>query len=84
MRKVWLWDIPGAGTTAHPSKSYIGDYNIMAFDMMIIANCGRITGQICLLWSACMKAGLLNKNWVLHQCAEGAAWEPEGGRYFLD
>jgi hypothetical protein len=42
---VRLWDIPGAGTTAHPSKSYIGDYNIMAFDMIIIVNCGRITGQ---------------------------------------
>uniref|UniRef100_A0A914W8B5 IRG-type G domain-containing protein n=1 Tax=Plectus sambesii TaxID=2011161 RepID=A0A914W8B5_9BILA len=40
MENVILWDIPGASTGTHPSKTYIEDKKLYAFDFVIV-----LTGQ---------------------------------------
>uniref|UniRef100_A0A914WF89 IRG-type G domain-containing protein n=1 Tax=Plectus sambesii TaxID=2011161 RepID=A0A914WF89_9BILA len=40
MENVILWDIPGANTNSQPSKSYIKDKKLYAFDFVIV-----LTGQ---------------------------------------
>ena len=46
---VWGWDIPGSGILKHPTKPYIGKWNLMAFDLLNVVCSGRITGQIALI-----------------------------------
>jgi len=41
--RVRLWDLPGAGTTAVPSESYIQDMGLRYFDKVVIMTAGRFT-----------------------------------------
>ncbi|MFY8037096.1 MAG: amidohydrolase [Cyclobacteriaceae bacterium] len=34
--KVWMWDIPGAGTATHPIATYFDDKGLLAFDYLIL------------------------------------------------
>jgi len=41
--RVRLWDLPGAGTTAVPSRSYIQEMGLRYFDKVVIMTAGRFT-----------------------------------------
>jgi len=41
--RVRLWDLPGAGTAAFPSETYIQDMGLRYFDTIIIVTAGRYT-----------------------------------------
>jgi len=41
--KVRLWDLPGAGTEAFPSATYIQTMGLRYFDKVVIATAGRFT-----------------------------------------
>lgn len=43
MAKVRVWDLPGAGTEAFPSDSYIRNMGLRYFDKTIIVTAGRFT-----------------------------------------
>ncbi|KAI8375138.1 interferon-inducible GTPase-domain-containing protein [Blakeslea trispora] len=42
LRKLVLWDIPGAGTVTHQADSYFEDYYLKAFDSLIIVTAERL------------------------------------------
>mmetsp|Transcript_32055 Transcript_32055/g.91440 ORF Transcript_32055/g.91440 Transcript_32055/m.91440 type:complete len:457 (-) Transcript_32055:162-1532(-) len=41
--QVRLWDLPGAGTTAVPSETYVQDMGLRYFDRVLICTAGRFT-----------------------------------------
>eukprot|EP00419_Tripos_fusus_P079720 CAMPEP_0172934562 /NCGR_PEP_ID=MMETSP1075-20121228/221075_1 /TAXON_ID=2916 /ORGANISM="Ceratium fusus, Strain PA161109" /LENGTH=536 /DNA_ID=CAMNT_0013795917 /DNA_START=101 /DNA_END=1713 /DNA_ORIENTATION=+ len=41
--RVRLWDVPGAGTAAVPSESYIQDMGLRYFDKVVVLTAGRFT-----------------------------------------
>lgn len=41
--KVRLWDLPGAGTAAVPSSTYVQDMGLRYFDKVLIVTAGRFT-----------------------------------------
>ncbi|KAI8073386.1 interferon-inducible GTPase-domain-containing protein [Gilbertella persicaria] len=41
LRKMILWDMPGAGTTTHPTATYFQDHYLQAFDSLIIVTAER-------------------------------------------
>lgn len=41
--KVCLWDLPGSGTAAVPSETYIQDMGLRYFDKLLILTAGRFT-----------------------------------------
>jgi len=41
--KVCLWDLPGSGTAAVPSQTYIQDMGLRYFDKVLICTAGRFT-----------------------------------------
>lgn len=43
MEKVRLWDLPGAGTEAFPSETYVRTMGLRHFDKVIIVTAGRFT-----------------------------------------
>ncbi|OBZ91199.1 Interferon-inducible GTPase 1 [Choanephora cucurbitarum] len=42
LRKLVLWDIPGAGTATHRANTYFEDYYLKAFDSLIIVTAERL------------------------------------------
>mmetsp|Transcript_85199 Transcript_85199/g.260418 ORF Transcript_85199/g.260418 Transcript_85199/m.260418 type:complete len:456 (-) Transcript_85199:195-1562(-) len=42
-RQVRLWDLPGSGTTAVPSETYVQDMGLRYFDKVLICTAGRFT-----------------------------------------
>eukprot|EP00428_Durinskia_dybowskii_P027582 CAMPEP_0170252788 /NCGR_PEP_ID=MMETSP0116_2-20130129/26231_1 /TAXON_ID=400756 /ORGANISM="Durinskia baltica, Strain CSIRO CS-38" /LENGTH=441 /DNA_ID=CAMNT_0010503765 /DNA_START=9 /DNA_END=1331 /DNA_ORIENTATION=- len=43
--KVCLWDLPGAGTAAVPSDTYVQDMGLRYFDKVLILTAGRFTSM---------------------------------------
>ena len=43
MPHVLLWDMPGAGTAAHPAETYFHDKTLYAFDFLIVVTAERFT-----------------------------------------
>jgi hypothetical protein len=41
LRRMILWDMPGAGTTTHNSTTYFEDNYLKAFDSLIIVTAER-------------------------------------------
>lgn len=41
--RVRLWDVPGAGTQAVPSSTYVADMGLRYFDRVVIVSAGRFT-----------------------------------------
>lgn len=41
--KVCLWDLPGSGTAAVPSETYVQDMGLRYFDKVLICTAGRFT-----------------------------------------
>lgn len=42
LRKMVLWDMPGAGTTDHPGSTYFEDKYLQVFDSLIIVTAERL------------------------------------------
>jgi hypothetical protein len=62
---IKIWDLPGAGTKAHPAESYWYENKLYCFDVLIFITAGRLldhqldlmkkVGQVAALGSSCVR-----------------------------